>query len=373
MIDFLASAHAIDLVLALIAVEAVVLYRLARTGRCPLRPRETLLILAPGAFLLLAARAVIAGLPGLLVPALFLAALIAHLTDLRRQWTNRQRVAASGDHAETGLPALSPRLLYRLASTHSFSERGMYLNLGYWAEARTIDEACEAMVELVGKTAGIGSADDVVDVGFGFGEQDIYWTRRFAPRGIVGVNITPEQVQAARERVRAEGLEDRIDLREGSATATGLPDACCDVVTAVECAFHFDTREQFFAEAARVLRPGGRIVLADSIPMRAEPDPWRNPLRAALFSIARAALAVPRANVYPRDVYAAKLAAAGFEDVRVESIRDHVFPGWSRALAEDAGLRRRLGPAGWLLRNFPDAGMKDEFDYVLAFARRRTT
>ena len=100
------------------------------------------------------------------------------------------------------IPTLPVRWLYRLASTHAFTERGLYLNLGYWPGARTIDEACEAMVELVGRTAGISSTDEVVDVGFGFAEQDIFWTRRFAPRRIIGLNITPEQVRLARARVR---------------------------------------------------------------------------------------------------------------------------------------------------------------------------
>jgi SAM-dependent methyltransferase len=277
--------------------------------------------------------------------------------------------SASGGGVGMLIPTLPARWLYRLASTHSFSERGLYLNLGYWPEARTIDEACEAMVELVGQAAGLTNTDEVVDVGFGFAEQDIYWTRRFAPRRIIGLNVTPEQVRVARDRVRKLGLEERIDLREGSATATGLPDACCDVVTAVECAFHFDTRERFFAEAARLLRPGGRLVLADSIPTEPDPDPWRHPLQTLWSAVIRSLLAVPPANVYPRDVYAAKLAAAGFEAVKVESIRDQVFPGWHRALIEDPGLRRRLGPVGWLLRRIPEAQYAG-FDYVLAVARR---
>ena len=280
--------------------------------------------------------------------------------------------AAFGGSVGMTIPTLPARWLYRLASTHSFSERGLYLNLGYWAEARTIDEACEAMVERVGRTRGITSADEVVDVGFGFAEQDIYWARRFAPRRIIGLNITPEQVRLARARVLALGLDDRIDLREGSATATGLPDACCDVVTAVECAFHFHTRERFFAEAARLLRPGGRLVLADSIPTRPDPDPWQHPLQTLSSAIVRSLLSVPRANVYTRDVYAAKLAAAGFEGVQVESIRDQVFPGWRRALIEDCGLRRRLGPVGWLLRRVPES-QYEGFDYVLAVARRPDT
>ena len=281
-------------------------------------------------------------------------------------------MSTSNRRSGLAFPTLSPRLLYRIASTHAFSERGLYLNLGYWETATTIDDACEAMVKLIGQTAGLTPDDEVVDVGFGFADQDLYWMQHFAPKRIIGINITPEQVRVARQRVAERGLSDRIDLREGSATATGLPDACCDVVIALECAFHFRTREHFFHEAARILRPGGRIVLADSIPTGPEFNSWRNPFRALLNDAIRASLAVPRDNVYPSAVYAAKLAAAGFESVTVESIRDQVFPGWHRALFEDSGLRQRLGPVGWLLRHMPvpKTELYSGFDYVLAVARR---
>ena len=97
-----------------------------------------------------------------------------------------------------------------------------------------------------------------------------------------------------------------IDLQLGSATERPLPDSSCDVVTAVECGFHFHTRERFLAEAYRVLRPVGLIVLADVI----RAAPMALPLRRRLpkFSWAGFArtFAVPRANADRRDSYAAK-------------------------------------------------------------------
>nr|WP_294523899.1 class I SAM-dependent methyltransferase [uncultured Rhodopila sp.] len=268
----------------------------------------------------------------------------------------------------------TPADLYGWLSTRAFTARGFYLNLGYWQTAETIDEACEALAMLVAETAAMGPDDEVVDAGFGFADQDILWMRRFAPRRIIGLNVTPSQVRIGRERIRRLGLADRIDLQQGSATDMHLPDASCDVVTAVECAFHFDTREQFFAEAFRVLRPGGRLVLADVIRAAPERNPLRRPLQG--FNWARFAdvFSIPPANADRRDDYAAKLWAAGFGDVDVTSIRDQVFPGWHAALRQDPALLRRLPLAGRvpyrLLMRFDWDTVYGAFDYVLASARK---
>ncbi len=91
MAEFFTSAHSIDLVLVLIVLEAVVLMLLWRLGRCPLPPLATLLILAPGSCLLLAARAALAGASWEWISSLFLVALVIHLTDLRQRWQERSR------------------------------------------------------------------------------------------------------------------------------------------------------------------------------------------------------------------------------------------------------------------------------------------
>lgn len=86
MNEFFTGAHAIDLVLFLIALEAIGLTLLWRKGRCPLPPRATLLILAPGSCLLVAARAALSGATWGWVSFFLLIALVIHLVDLRQRW-----------------------------------------------------------------------------------------------------------------------------------------------------------------------------------------------------------------------------------------------------------------------------------------------
>ena len=131
-----------------------------------------------------------------------------------------------------------------------------------------------------------------------------------------------------------EVLGERIDLRLGSATELPFEAGSFDKVHALECAFHFDTRERFFDEALRVLRPGGRLATADMLPnVGDDPDSFINRLGLRRWG-------VPWANIYDRNVYADKLRAHGFVDVRVESIRNHVFPGIGKySAARNAGKR----------------------------------
>jgi microcystin synthetase protein McyJ len=203
-------------------------------------------------------------------------------------------------------------------------DKPLWLNLGYWKTARTYPDAAADLARKLADAARLGPGDVVVDAGFGFGEQDLLWVRERDVARIVGVNVTELHVKVAQQRVAARGLQDRIDLRLASATELPLDAGSVDKVVALESAFHFDTRERFFEEAARVLKPGGRIALADCMPWVGEkPTGLANRLGWRRWG-------VPPANIYDREAYAQKLAAKGFRDVEVESIRHHVFPGMHR-------------------------------------------
>jgi hypothetical protein len=86
LLDLLTSGRLVDLILGLVAVEAVVLLVLAaRAARGP-RARELVANLAAGVFLLLALRAALAGAAPVWIAASLVGALVAHLADLVLRW-----------------------------------------------------------------------------------------------------------------------------------------------------------------------------------------------------------------------------------------------------------------------------------------------
>ena len=261
--------------------------------------------------------------------------------------------------------------LYDLLSTRALSDHGLYLNLGYWPQAHTIDEACQAMTTLVASTAALGPGDTLLDVGFGFAEQDLSWMETFRPQRIIGVNLTWSQVRLAHERVAARGMDDRITLLAGSASALPLGSARVDKVTALECAFHFETRETFCREASRVLRPGGRLVLADVIATPAPPQWGARLWHRAIWAAFCSKFGVPKANVETQDTYRHTLQTAGFGRIEITSIWDEVFPPLHHWLAQP-GTVQRFHPLArlpcYVARRLDARVAFGAFDYVIVSA-----
>jgi ubiquinone/menaquinone biosynthesis C-methylase UbiE len=270
------------------------------------------------------------------------------------------------------LPARTrARAVYDLLGTrNTLSESSLYLNLGYWERAETYEQACDALAHRLAESAGLGPGDEVLDVGFGFAAQDLYWLETFRPARITGVNVTPLQVAVGRRRVAERGLDHRIRLLPGSAVALPFAAACFDRVLALETAFHFDTREAFFREAYRVLRPGGRLALADVLPRAEAP---RSAKWAVAEFLGRSFWQIPRANMYPAGGYRARLEAAGFREARVVSIRDQVygpFARHARSRLANPDVAARLDPLVRVLWRASVASDRawEGLDYVVALA-----
>lgn len=142
-----------------------------------------------------------------------------------------------------------------------------FVHWGYWAEprlaTRSVPEFVAAMERLDDEVLAAGELRDghaVLDAGCGFGGTLATLASRLPKASLTGINIDGRQL------VHARAAAPTARFVEGDACALPFDDASFDRVLAVECIFHFPSRARFLKEAARVLKPGGRVALSDFVP-----------------------------------------------------------------------------------------------------------
>jgi len=210
---------------------------------------------------------------------------------------------------------------------------GDHVHHGYWRTGReTSAEAAEALSQLVADRLGLAPGMSVCDIGCGYGET----ARLFASRyGVFldGVTISESQFRVASMR-QASGVS--IALRDW--LQNGFADASFDRAYAIESSEHIADKARFFAEAHRVLRPGGRLVICAWL---AKGGALNVRDRALLERICRYGR-LP--GMGTEEDYRALAEAAGFIAAGVDDISAKVSRTWSicirRSLAKLATDRR---------------------------------
>jgi ubiquinone/menaquinone biosynthesis C-methylase UbiE len=100
---------------------------------------------------------------------------------------------------------------------------------------------------------------DVLEVSCGRGGGASFVSRTFEPQRYLGIDLSAENIKLATERAARDNLTFTI----GNAEQLDLPDASFDVVINIEASHLYPDRTRFFAEALRVLRPGGHFCYTD--------------------------------------------------------------------------------------------------------------
>jgi cyclopropane-fatty-acyl-phospholipid synthase len=141
-----------------------------------------------------------------------------------------------------------------------FLDESMTYSCAYWAGgAQTLEEAQEAKLELVCKKLRLTEGERVLDVGCGWGSFAIHAATHHGVK-VLGVTLSAPQVLLARERVRAAGLEDLVEIR--LADYRELAGEPYDAISSIGMVEHVgEERIDLYAERlAGLLRPGGRLL-----------------------------------------------------------------------------------------------------------------
>jgi SAM-dependent methyltransferase len=195
-------------------------------------------------------------------------------------------------------------------------EKG-YERLGYSGEElRSLPEGvfslgCGNPVAL----ASLKEGEVVLDLGSGSGFDCFLASKRVGDSGrVIGVDMTPEMINAARENAR-KGNYNNVEFRLGEIENLPVADGFVDVVIS-NCVINLSpNKKRVFEEAFRVLKPGGRLIISDLVLLSELPLVIKENADAYVSCISGAV---------KKEEYVNLIKQAGFQDVKV--IEETAFP-----------------------------------------------
>lgn len=224
-----------------------------------------------------------------------------------------------------------------------------YLNLGFWNPGDTdIPQAQENLAKALGEFSNLKEGCRLLDVGFGTGEQDLYFAKHFKCKKIVGINISNQQVEIAKRKIPAS-YKNKIQFKKGNALDLRYEDeAQFDRVLALECSHQFLDKSLFFEGAFHVLKKLGLIGIAE--PVHHSPEAY-SPRLIEAFEAELTTSSLEDSNIqtgaifakqllenemrlkkqYPRfNLYLPQtlelLANAGFQSTQIQDITEQLLP-----------------------------------------------
>ena len=130
-----------------------------------------------------------------------------------------------------------------------------------WGEGFLSPGGPEEVARIVGGQDIAGCA--VLDIGSGAGGIDLALVRNSGAASVVGVDVQQEFVDLAASRAASAGLSDRVSYRLIEPGSLPFADGSFDVVFSKDAILHEPEKEALYADAFRVLRPGGHLLVGD--------------------------------------------------------------------------------------------------------------
>jgi tocopherol O-methyltransferase len=185
------------------------------------------------------------------------------------------------------------------------------------------DRAQARMTEVCAAAVGLRRGDRVLDAGCGVGGTDL-WLASKAGAIVFGINVQRQHLHEASQAARRHPAGARVRFSAQDFTEMAIGDGTMDVVWALESVCHCEEKRDFITEAYRVLRPGGRLMVADFFLQR-DTMPGHQAARIKKWTDG---WALPNLASVKR--FHSDLACAGFKDITYRDVRTHVLPSSKR-------------------------------------------
>jgi cyclopropane fatty-acyl-phospholipid synthase-like methyltransferase len=203
-------------------------------------------------------------------------------------------------------------------------DRHFGMHCGFFDERhRRHDAAVLNMNRVLAEMAGITPGQRVLDAGCGVGGSAA-WLAENLGAHVVGVNINAGQVEQARRLARDRQLEERAQFHVADFCATRLASASFDVVWALESACYAEDKRALVGEAHRLLKAGGRLIVADGFLARETLAPRER----SLVERWQRGWAIP--SVASVAQFQRWLHETGYREVRFRDVTENVVPSSRR-------------------------------------------
>jgi tocopherol O-methyltransferase len=149
---------------------------------------------------------------------------------------------------------------YDAISPYYRSLWGEHLHHGYWIRGDESKEKAQLqLIEHLAQLAGVKPGSEILDIGCGLGASTLYLAKNYKA-AVTGITISEVQVEMAAKAAATEQLDAKFLLMDAEAMHFQKQ---FDLLWSVESISHYQRREEFFASAAKLLKPGGLFAITD--------------------------------------------------------------------------------------------------------------
>lgn len=138
-------------------------------------------------------------------------------------------------------------------------------HIGYWYDDdddASVEEGSARLTRKIVDTLNLRPGEHVLDAGCGPGAPAVLIASEYGVR-VTGITLSPIGARMAQARATASGVSDQVRIEVGDYHALAYPDDHFDAVVAMESLMHAIDLDKVLLEFHRVLRPGGRVVIAE--------------------------------------------------------------------------------------------------------------